>query len=372
MNQTDPISPIDTRTAAFIGHVPGSVDPPGTIYIIKSWTEFSQKARLAPGSGSDWNDLAHAVNGFFLNGGSICVVAESGAACRKQIVAALDGLSTLDDISILAAPGMTDAHVYAAVTQHCETRRDRVAILDGPARLDDDVLKVLAGQADEAGGWRMPPPSAGGFTTFYAPWIHVTDPVSPGDGMTLVSPSGYIAGAWARNDTEQGVHKAPAGLSLTGALDVGHHFTSAEQEKLNPRGVNAIRVFPGRGVLVWGARTLSPDPEWRYVNVRRFVIMITGSICRQTSWVVFEPNDEPLWGELRTRIEHFLFGLWRDGMFPAARPEHAYFVRCDRSTMTQADIDAGRLVVLIGLAVVRPAEFTILRLVFVDGECEVG
>jgi uncharacterized protein len=362
LNIPPPIVPSDTRTAAFIGHVPGSAEPVGTIHTCNSWPAFSQLAQLAPGHG--WNDLAHAVHGFFLNGGRLCYVAESGAGCASQVDSALAALAQVDDISILAAPGLNLAYIYDAVTAYCEARRDCVAIFEGPARLEDEVMNVLLGRSGEAGGWRMPPPSAGGFTTFYAPWIRVVDPAG---ATTLVPPSGHIAGAWARNDAERGVHKAPAGLPLTGALDVGRHFTTAEQESLNPRGVNLIRVFPGRGVLLWGARTLSPDPEWRYVNVRRFMTMVMRSIASQTSWVVFEPNNEPLWGRLRATIENFLIGLWREGAFPGVRPEEAFFVRCDRSTMTQIDIDSGRLMVLLGLAVVRPAEFTLLRLTFADG-----
>jgi uncharacterized protein len=365
MNLPPPISPVDTRTAAFIGHVPGSSNPMGTLHTCNSWSAFSQLVQFSPGN--DRNDLAHAVYGFFLNGGRLCYVAESGAGCAKQVDAALAALAQVEDISIVAAPGLTLPYIYDAVTDFCETRLDCVAIFDSPARLDDEVMNVLSGRSGEAGGWRMPHPSVGGFTTFYAPWILVVDPDSPEGATTLVPPSGHIAGAWGRNDAERGIHKAPAGLPLTGALDVGRHFTSSEQELLNPRGVNAIRVFPERGLLLWGARTLSPDPEWRYVNIRRFMMMITRSITSQTNWVIFEPNNEPLWGRLRATIENFLLGLWREGAFPGVRPNEAFFVRCDRSTMTQSDIDSGRLIILLGLALLRPAEFTLLRLTFADG-----
>lgn len=358
------ITAIDTGTAAFIGHLPDSAAPPGTLHRASSWTEFVHIARPSPNSGRAWNDLLYAVDGFFKNGGRRCVVAESGAGDERGPAAALDALAAVDDISIVAAPGLVTLAAYAALTAHCEALRDRVAIFDGPGELTDAHLKVMAGAAEDApDGWRMPPPSPGGYTTLYVPRIVVADPEAPAGGTVRVPASGHIAGAWVAGDARRGVWKAPAGIEspLVGTLDVARRLTAIEAEPLVPRGVNTLRVFAGGGVLIWGARTHSPDADWRYIPVRRLVTMITGSIGRGTGWVTGEPNAEALWIDLRRVIEEFLFGLWRAGALPGTTPDKSYFVRCDRSTMTQNDLDNGRVIALIGVAAVRPAEFVILR-----------
>lgn len=358
------ITAIDTRTAGFIGAIPGAAGEPGAVHSFKSWAEFNRLARLLPHSGRAWNHLAHAVQGFFLNGGAHCLVAECPAGDERGLAAALEALAAVPDVATLAAPGWTSPAAYATLTGHVEARRDRLAILDGPAGLDDSHLKVMSGQAATAGdGWQKPPPATAGFTTLYIPWIRVADPEGPAGATLLVPPAGHIAGAWARHDAAQGVHKAPANLTVSGALDVARHFTPAEQDRLNPHGINTLRDFPGRGVVIWGGRTLSPDPEWRYVNVRRTLTLIEQSIRRSTGWVVFEPNDEPLWARLRATVENFLFTLWRGGALAGDKPEHGFFARCDRSTMTPADRDAGRVILLLGVALLRPAEFTTLRIV---------
>lgn len=358
-----PISTVDTGTTALIGHIPDSADPPGTIYRVGSWTEFLHIARPSPNSGRAWNDLIHAVNGFFLNGGRRCVVAEGGMGDERGSAAALDALAVVEDVSIVAAPGLITPTAYAALTAHCEALRDRVAIFDGPGELTDAHLKVMAGAAGEApDGWRMPPPSPEGYTTLYAPRIMVADPEAQAGGTVRVPASGHIAGAWVANDVQRGVWKAPTAVSVAGAVDVARRLNEAEQSLINPRGINALRVFPDRGVLLWGARTLSPNAEWRYIPVRRLLTMITASIGRATGWVMNEPNNEPLWIDLRRVIEEFLFGLWRTGALVGDKPEHAYFARCDRSTMTQDDLDNGRVIALIGVAPVRPAEFVIVRI----------
>lgn len=364
-----PITAIDTGTAAFVGHIPGAAGRPGTLHRLDSWVEFVRLARPSPNSGQAWNDLSHAVNGFFLNGGARCVVAEYGAGDERGLAAALDALAAVDEVSIVAAPGLIDRAAYAALTAHCETLGDRVAILDCPGDLTDEHLKVMAGAADGSpgdapDGWRMPPPSPEGYTTLYTPRIVVADPEAPAGGTVRIPASGHIAGAWAANDVRRGVWKAPAAVPLAGALDVARRLTDAEQSLINPHGVNALRVFPDRGVVIWGARTLSPATEWRYIPVRRLVTMITGSIGRAAGWVSNEPNAAPLWADLRRVVEEFLFGLWRDGALMGEKPEHGYFVRCDESTMTQDDLDNGRVIALIGVAPVHPAEFVIFRVVW--------
>ena len=180
--------------------------------------------------------------------------------------------------------------------------------------------------------------------------------------MKLIPPGGYIAGIYARSDTERGVHKAPANEVVRGANKLQFLISKGEQGILNPRGVNVIRYFPGRGILVWGARTLSTNTLWKYINVRRLFIYIEKSIEKGTQWVVFEPNNERLWARVVSTITQFLTGVWKDGTLMGTKPEEAFFVKCDRSTMTQDDIDNGRLICVIGIAPVKPAEFVIFRI----------
>ena len=177
-----------------------------------------------------------------------------------------------------------------------------------------------------------------------------------------VPPSGALAGIFSRSDTERGVHKAPANQVVKGIRGFVTQVTAAEQELLNPEGVNVLRFFEGRGNLVWGARTISSDPEWKYVNIRRLLIFLEHSIDKSTQWAVFEPNNERLWESIRRQLAAFLASIWRSGALMGRTPEEGFFVRCDRTTMTQNDLDNGRLVCLIGIAPLRPAEFVIFRI----------
>ena len=188
----------------------------------------------------------------------------------------------------------------------------------------------------------------------------------------LVPPGGHVAGVYARVDQEKGVHKAPANEVVNGALGLEFNITKGEQDVLNPRGVNCIRAFPGRGILIWGARTAASDPAWKYLNVRRLFIFVEKSIELGTQWVVFEPNDEKLWARVKQTINQFLMGVWRSGALMGTTEEEAFFVKCDRTTMTQNDIDNGRLVVLVGIAPVKPAEFVIFRIAQVAKGSEVS
>ena len=192
------------------------------------------------------------------------------------------------------------------------------------------------------------------------PWIRVFDADSGAE--KLVPPGGHITGIYARNDVERGVFKAPANVVVRGALELQFDLTDSQQAQLNPRGVNVIRSFRERGLLVWGARTLSADPLWKYVNVRRLFIFIEASIYRGTQWVVFEPNDERLWARVRQTITEFLRTQWRAGALSGATEEEAFFVKVDRSTMSDDDINNGRLIAEIGIAPTRPAEFVIFRI----------
>jgi uncharacterized protein len=260
------------------------------------------------------------------------------------------GLKEIEEISIVVVP---DHHVVAGLTgeivTQCTQLRDRFAVLHSdPAA---DTLTTVG---------NLRPPQDTSFAAFYFPWIKVYDPRT--NANLLVPPSGHVAGIYAKTDIERGVHKAPANEVVSGATALEFQITKGEQDILNPRGVNCLRVFTGRGLRVWGARTCSSDPLWKYVNVRRLMLYIEESIYYGTQWVVFEPNNEKLWGRVKATITEFLTRVWRDGALMGTKPEEAFFVKCDRTTMTQDDIDNGRLICIIGVAVVKPAEFVIFRI----------
>jgi phage tail sheath protein FI len=197
-------------------------------------------------------------------------------------------------------------------------------------------------------------------SAFYYPWVQILDPIS--NQEIYLPPSGFIAGIYARNDIEIGVHKAPANEVVRGAIGLETLLNKAQQDVLNPLGINCIRFFEGRGIRVWGARTISSDPEWKYLNIRRYFVYLERSIERSTQWAVFEPNGDQLWANVRRSVESFLENEWKEGRLFGAKVEQAFFVRCDRSTMTQNDIDNGRMICLIGVAPLYPAEFVIFRI----------
>ncbi len=269
----------------------------------------------------------------------------------------LNGLLAFEavpDISIVAAPdsdrGNDDGTfaVQGTVVAHCEKMRYRVAVLDVP-------LGSLVSTAQDFRNRRSSERAA-----LYYPWVVVPDPRT---GARLkLPPSGFVAGIYARNDIERQVFKAPANEVIRSALDLEVRLTKAHQEALNPEGVNCLRFLPGAGNLVYGARTISADPEWKYVSVRRYFNYLERSIENGTGWIVFENNGTQLWGNVRRTIEDFLLSEWKSGGLLGNSAKEAYFVRCDRSTMTQNDIDNGRLVCLIGVAPVKPAEFVIFRI----------
>jgi uncharacterized protein len=282
---------------------------------------------------------------------------------------ALRTLEALDDVSILAAPGYSayaNEALYQGIEQalltHVERRRAyQIAVLDTPPNAR------LTGATDLTGARAARSRIDSTKAALYYPWVVVTNPLArPGDARVpaeiALPPSGFICGIYARNDVERGVYKAPANEIVRGALRFEPDINFAQQEVLNPLGVNCLRFFPGRGYRVWGARTVSSDPEWKYVNIRRYFNYLEASIERSTQWVVFEPNGERLWSNVRETIAAFLFNEWRSGALLGSQPEQAFFVRCDRSTMTQNDLDNGRLICLIGVAAIKPAEFVIFRI----------
>ena len=242
-----------------------------------------------------------------------------------------------------------------ALIAHCERNRYRFAVIDPPEKRAISGVRAFRSRFDST------------FAALYYPWLRISDPTrQPAAGLPPtpldVPPSGAVAGIFARSDSERGVHKAPANEVVHGITELVTHVTAGKQEVLNPEGVNALRFFEGRGNLVWGARTISSDPEWKYVNVRRLLIYLEHSIEKSTQWAVFESNDERLWETIRRMIEDFLTSIWRSGALMGTKREEAFFVHCDRTTRTQSDLDNGRLVCLVGVAPTRPAEFVIFRI----------
>lgn len=259
----------------------------------------------------------------------------------------LAAFENIDNISIVCAPDENDVPgLTDRLVSHCENMGDRFAILQSPQ--NPGAVQDMETPVDST------------YAGYYYPWIEVIDPAT---GTTeLVPPGGHIAGIYARTDQETGVHGAPANEVVRGAQGLQVNLTKGEQDVLNPKGVNCIREFQGRGIRVWGARTTSSDPEWKYINVRRLFLYIKQSIDEGTQWAVFEPNDEDLWARIEQTIEQFLTTVWRDGGLMGSSTDEAFYVKCDRSTMTQDDIDNGRLICEIGVAPVKPAEFVIFRI----------
>jgi hypothetical protein len=262
-------------------------------------------------------------------------------------------LEDIDEISIIAAPGVTDAVVQGALVEQCERLMDRFAVIEGPRGSNMEDIVDYRGNFDTK------------YAALYYPWLEVYDPLTGRD--RIVAPSGHVMGIYARVDNARGVHKAPANepATLRGISDLEFKLSKADQASLNkPNNINVLRDFRGdrRGFRVWGARVLTSDPEWMYVNVRRLFIYLEESLDEGTQWVVFEGNDEPLWARVRQTVSIFLTRVWRDGALAGASAEEAFFVKCDRSTMTEDDILNGKLIMLIGIAPVRPAEFVIIRI----------
>ncbi|MGK3208012.1 phage tail sheath C-terminal domain-containing protein [Amycolatopsis sp. MEPSY49] len=300
-----------------------------------------------PGSGS-WISLADDGDDAFegLDVGDF-VGTDGGSGKRTGIVA----LEDIDEIAICAVPGVWAGTVESALVTHCEQLKDRFAVLDPQDGLDIEGIQAFRELFDTK------------YAALYYPWLVVTDP-STGQ-FVEAPPSGHIIGIYARTDVERGVHKAPANAVIRGirpADGIAQDVTKRHQDVLNPRGINALRFFPGLGQRVWGARTLASDTSWKYVNVRRLFLFLEESIDEGTQWVVFEPNDESLWALVRQTVANFLTTVWRGGALAGTTADEAFFVQCDRSTMTDDDIANGRLICVIGVAPVFPAEFVIFRI----------
>ena len=262
------------------------------------------------------------------------------------------------DFSLLAAPGVGTPSIVDSGMSYCEGRPLRDVFYIGETGQFDD-------EPSEASVFRKNLTKANSYSAVYFPWVRANDPSGVSATPILLPPSGYVAGLYARIDTTRGVWKAPAGTeaSLNGVVGLTHNLTDTEQGNLNPINVNCIRRFDLSGIVSWGARTITSDPEWKYVPVRRTAIMLRTSIYNGIQWAVFEPNDEPLWSSLRLNIGSFMNGLFRSGAFQGGKASDAYFVRCGLGdTMTQGDIDRGQVIVLVGFAPLKPAEFVIVRI----------
>jgi phage tail sheath protein FI len=341
----------------------------GQVKLCTNFTEY-KKAFGDFSIDSNQSNLTHAVYGFFNNGGTRCYVVRvkqatnSVNADAESLKKALDAFERVDDIAIVVAPGITDDTVRDAVVAHCRRTGNRFGIFDAPLTPAEGKLESLT--AIKAARGDMP--KVTDYAAWYFPWIKVADPIAqyvPGspDGRVAVPPSGHIAGVYARVDTERGVHKAPANEPILGALDVTRPLSKAEQDGLNPFGVNCIRVL-NNNILVWGARTIggNSNADLKYVNVRRTLLFLRESIDRGTQWVVFEPNTPALWQKITRNASAFLTNAWRGGALFGNTPQEAFYVKCDAETNPPEVRDRGEVVTEIGVAIVRPAEFVIFRL----------
>jgi phage tail sheath protein FI len=340
------IQGVGTSVAAFLG--PTTSGPRNTPIRVTSLVEYERTF-----GGLDADDTGVSVRLFFENGGLSAYVIRA-----DSIDDGLQALRAIDRFNLLSIPGTsrlprtTATRTVAAAAALCEERR-AFYVADAPASLTAATVT----------GWKANLPTSPN-AALYFPGLQVADPLAPGT-LRDVPASGAVVGVIARTDIARGVWKAPAGndgdLRAVGGLT--RTLSDAEQDHLTQAGVNPIRAFPARGIRVWGSRTLASAEvtDWKYVSVRRLLLLIEDSIDEGTRWAMFEPNDEPLWRALRSSIENFLLGLYQGGALTGRTPEDAYLVRCDRMTMTQDDIDNGRLIVLVGIAPIRPAELITAR-----------
>ena len=378
---TPPIAGVGTSTAAFIGVVDSTApfqmplkagsdtdrfilaaeDTPILVTSVeqfqKNFGDFQTGNRI----------LAHAVFGFFLNGGTRCYVVR--VAAMASIGDALAELEKIDEIAIVAAPGGRAEATQESIIDHCELLQDRVAVLDGQITTTIDVPSIQGATRDSD------------YAALYFPQLEVIDqtliPVAGEDSekwkpapgaRLLVPPSGHIAGIYSRVDQTRGVHKAPANEIVRGALNLEYLVTKNEQDGLNPDGVNVIRGFDGN-LKVWGARTLGGDDngEFKYISTRRLMNFLRESIDEGTQFVVFEPNNPALWEKIKRAITAFLTNVWRDGALFGLTPEQAFFVKCDETTNPPEVRELGQVITVIGVAIVKPAEFVIFRISQITG-----
>jgi len=353
-----PIAGAGTSVAGFIAIINRNGTTPqaetlvasGEIKLITNFTEFKQFFGDFSKDNPEQNIFAHAVYVFFRNGGTRTYV--TWVSDAKGVDGVLNDFEAIDEISIVVAPGQTDKNIIDQIKDHAAKMGDRIAILDSDK---DDLGSLTESELKE----KLPKNSD--YAAFYFPWIQVYDPAT--DKNIFVPPSGHIAGVYSRVDGERGVHKAPANVPLLGALDLQFNTSKAKQDGLNPNGVNVIRKLNGN-ILVWGARTLGGDKngEFKYINVRRHFCYLKDSIDKGTQWVVFEPNTPELWAKIRRNISAFLTLEWRKGALFGTTSQEAFYVKCDAENNPPALRDLGQVVIEIGVAAVKPAEFVVFRL----------
>ncbi|NES89100.1 MULTISPECIES: phage tail sheath subtilisin-like domain-containing protein [Okeania] len=400
-----PIAGVATSIAGFIGIVPQSIQLPaervetttngtttitfkveektlpdaGIAKLVTNWSQFvSTFADLAgdktlgnltdvdepsfdTASLNSWSLFAQAVYGFFNNGGTRCYVIRIDS--NTELAAALNTFASIDEITMVAIPGIISQAEQEAVIGHCENLKDRFAILDGqqnPDPIDRDSIKGNTRDSN--------------YAALYFPWIKVFDPAKQildpsSNGSIILPPSGHLAGVYSRVDGERGVFKAPANEVIRGALDLEYNLTKADQDGLNPLGINIIRSFKGN-IKVWGARTLGGEDngEYKYISTRRYFNYLRESIDEGTQFAVFEPNNLALWQRIKRTVGDFLLNEWRNGALFGETPEKAFFVKCDAETNPKEVRELGQVVTLIGVAIVKPAEFVIFRIQQTAGE----
>jgi uncharacterized protein len=319
--------------------------------------------------------LADAVAGFFANGGERCyVVGVVGSDHEKALKDALMQLGPLVDLDLVAVPdAMTLAEeaalrVQKAVLAHCGEHGNRFAILDAPAGKDPalDAVAALKAWRNSLNVGTANPANA----ALYYPWVKTL--AAGVSGGRATPPCGHVAGIYARSDARVGVFKAPANEELLGVLDLEYPVEAATQEELNPVGINCLRAFPGRGLRVWGARTLSPDANWRYINVRRLFLTLGRWIDRNLAWAAFEPNTPRLWNRIVRELNTYLEKLWQIGALKGATIGEAFFVKCDAETNPAEEREQGRVATEIGLAAALPAEFIVVRIIHRAGSTELS
>ena len=349
-----PIQPVGTSTAAFVGTAPS-----GPVKAVSD--PLTSVAAFEAIYGASSAPLSLAVRAFFANGGQKLYISRvNSTATPDDYISALALLSPIDEISTVAAPGAAIASakgpasvapIHAALISHIQTSY-RLALLDPPPASSIADVQAIRAKLDSSSA------------ALYYPWLNVANPLAPPTRAAAIKapPSGFLAGIFSRSDAQHGVSKAPANLPILGAASLETNLTETDAATLNSAGINTLRIFPNRSILVWGARTISSDPDFKYVNVRRYFNYLEHSIQQGTQWAVFEPNGEQLWANIRNTISDFLYNQWKSGALMGTKPEEAFFVKCDRTTMTQSDLDNGRLVCLVGIAPIRPAEFVIIRI----------
>lgn len=361
ITQAGPIAGVSSTVTAFLG-TPATLPPAsesGVPFPVTTWTAYVAKY----GAYKAGLSLPYAVKGFFDNGGGFAYIVP--IADPTGLDPALGRLTRYPDVSMVCLPGTVTAASQAKVLGHCDAMGDRFAILDGvqdpnPVNPQSPLLTQRAGLD-----------SASGLGALYWPWLVIADPAAP-DARVTVPPSGHVAGIMARCDDTVGVHRAPANEAVRGALDLDYQLNDTEHGQLNHAGVNAIRRFPGGPPLVWGARTLTTNTSWQYVNVRRLVCYLEDSIRQGVRWAVFQPNNLALWRGLERTITEFLTRIWQAGALFGATAKEAFYVSITEE-LNPPDVRArGEVVIEIGLAPSRPAEFVELRIGLWDGGASIS